>query len=72
MEELILDFTDPDDLVCDPFSGSATTAVAALRHGRRFIGWERDPEHYATAIRRLCGDEAKPDPRQPSLFGAAL
>lgn len=40
-------------LVVDPFCGSGSTGVAALREGRRFLGVERDPEHAATAERRL-------------------
>jgi DNA modification methylase len=31
-------WSNPDDLVCDPFSGSGTTALACYDHGRRFIG----------------------------------
>lgn len=38
MERCILLFTKPGDLVVDPFSGSGTTGVAALKHGRRFMG----------------------------------
>jgi site-specific DNA-methyltransferase (adenine-specific) len=53
MEALIRDFTDPNDLICDPFAGSGTTGVAAIRHGRRFIGWERDPKYHAVATKRL-------------------
>jgi hypothetical protein len=69
MRELIEDFTDPGDLICDPFAGSGTTGVAALMLGRRFIGWERDLDYFEIACRRLRGDEAKPRPEQPSLFG---
>lgn len=70
MRELVEDFTEPDELVLDPYSGSATTAVAALQLGRRFIGWELDANYHAIACRRLRGDEAKPNDAQPSLaFG---
>jgi site-specific DNA-methyltransferase (adenine-specific) len=69
MEELVADFTDPGDIVIDPFMGSGTTGVACLRLGRRFIGWEKDENYYEIACRRLRGDEAKPRPEQPSLFG---
>jgi len=54
MESLIRDFTDPGDLVLDPFAGHATTGVAAIRHGRRFVGWERDPAFHAVASKRLA------------------
>lgn len=41
------------DLVLDPFLGSGTTAVAAARLGRRFVGCELNPEYVAMAERRL-------------------
>lgn len=53
MLELLELFTSPGDLVLDPFTGSGTTGVAALRLGRRFIGIERDAAHFATACDRL-------------------
>lgn len=40
-------------LVLDPFMGSGTTGIACIRTGRRFIGIERDPKHYATALERI-------------------
>ena len=39
--------------VFDPFTGSATTAVVALQHGRSFIGTELNPEYVALAHKRL-------------------
>lgn len=50
---LIGKITDPNDTVVDPTMGSGSTGVAALRTGRKFVGIEIDPEHYATAVRRL-------------------
>ena len=44
MRWLIRLVTKPDDVVLDPFCGSATTGVAALIEGRRFIGIERAPD----------------------------
>jgi DNA modification methylase len=38
IEPLVQVLTNPDDVVCDPFLGTGTTAHAALFHGRRFIG----------------------------------
>jgi site-specific DNA-methyltransferase (adenine-specific) len=43
-----------DDLVCDPFLGSATTAVAALRLGRRFVGFDISQVQIDSAKRRLA------------------
>jgi hypothetical protein len=40
MESVISALTAPGDLIVDPFAGSGSTGVAALRFGRRFIGAE--------------------------------
>lgn len=53
MIELVELFTDPDEVVLDPFAGSGTTGVACLRLGRRFIGMEREPKYAALARERL-------------------
>jgi site-specific DNA-methyltransferase (adenine-specific) len=53
MEKLVRDFTDPSETILDPFAGSGTTGVAAIRLGRKFIGWERDPKYHAIAMKRL-------------------
>jgi methylase of polypeptide subunit release factors len=42
-EAFINEFTKDGDLVCDPFTGSGTTAVEALRSNRNFIGVEINP-----------------------------
>lgn len=47
----IIEWTD--GAVFDPFMGSGTTGVAAVRLGRRFIGCEIDPTHFDTAVRRI-------------------
>jgi DNA modification methylase len=61
MSSLIRDFTNPGDLILDPFAGSGTTGVAALRNGRRFIGWERDPKYHAVASKRLAATREQRD-----------
>lgn len=53
MMELIELFTDPDDLILDPYFGSGTTGVAALRLGRRVIGVEQNTAYAETARERL-------------------
>ena len=46
-------FTEPGDLVLDPFMGSGTTGVACLYLNRRFIGCDNDPLAVATAAQRI-------------------
>ncbi len=45
----------PDDakLVCDPFMGSGTTGVAAVTRGLSFVGIEREPAYFETALARI-------------------
>ena len=47
--------------VLDPFMGSGTTGVAALRLGRRFIGIEKDAEYFDIACKRIADAVARPD-----------
>jgi hypothetical protein len=49
----------PGGTICDPFMGSGTTALAALKRGRSYIGIERDPGYFAIAERRIA--EARSD-----------
>jgi DNA modification methylase len=47
----------PDsETVCDPFSGSFTTAVACIRMGKRFIGVEREPKYFEDGIKRITDE----------------
>lgn len=52
-EDLILTFSNPGDLVVDPMSGAATTAKMAWNHGRRYLGFEIDPDFHEVGCRRL-------------------
>lgn len=54
MTDLVRDYSREGDTVCDPCGGYATTGVAALRLGRRFIGVECDPEAWAHGRDRLA------------------
>jgi len=62
---LIRLLTDKGDLVLDPFLGSGTTAVAAVKTGRRFIGMELMPRYFELAKRNVERELA-----QPPLFPA--
>ncbi len=58
LKTLIEAFTQPGDVVMDPFCGSGSTLVAAQELGRRFIGIELDEQHHRTASNRLQHREA--------------
>ena len=53
-------WSNPGDLVCDPFAGSATVGRACEDLGRRFVGAERVPKYHAIGMARLA---------QRGLFG---
>jgi DNA modification methylase len=47
--------------ILDPFMGSGTTGVAAVKLGRRFIGIEIEPKYFDIACRRISDALARPD-----------
>lgn len=53
VEPCVLASTRPNDLVLDPFTGSGTVAVVALKHGRNFVGVELNPEYAEIARNRI-------------------
>ena len=55
----------PGRVVADPFMGSGTTGVAAVRLGRSFWGVEIDPEYFEIAKRRIKDELAKVDFLEP-------
>lgn len=61
---LVQMFSFAGDTVLDPFCGTATTMIAALRHGRGSIGVELDSEYCKMAASRLMNENQ-------SLFGKA-
>ncbi len=54
----------PGGIVCDPCGGTMTMGVAAVDHGCRFLGCEKEAKHYASGVERM---EAAT--RQGHLFG---
>lgn len=59
LRALVRDYTRPDDLVVDPYSGGCTTGIACAIEGRRFIGAECDPETFKKAVKRLSAGWTK-------------
>ncbi|HEX8834302.1 MAG TPA: site-specific DNA-methyltransferase [Abditibacteriaceae bacterium] len=53
MRHLVLSYTNPGDVVLDPFAGSGSTGVACLENQRRFIGIEKEPDYFERAKTRL-------------------
>lgn len=53
IKKIILDWTEDNSLILDPFLGSGTTAVACKELGRRYIGIEINPEYCKIAEERL-------------------
>lgn len=53
MEKLVKLCSTEGETVCDPYMGSGTTGIACIRTGRKFIGIEKDPKHFQTAVERI-------------------
>lgn len=56
LERIILASTDEDDIIFDPFAGSSTTAMAAIKNNRCFVGAEKVKEYINLSVKRI--DEA--------------
>lgn len=59
LERIILAASNPGDVILDPFTGSSTTGVAAIRHERAFVGVDNNPSFLELSLRRLKQEEAK-------------
>ena len=79
MEWAISQLPMPSDTILDPFMGSGTTGVAAVKLGRRFIGIEIEERYFDIACRRIeeaskqadLFIEPAPKPVQETMFGDA-
>lgn len=77
MEMLLRDFTEYGETVLDPFAGSGSTGVAAVRLGRNFIGVEMLDKYHRIATMRLDGTkeqmqltyQGRKKPKQQKLIG---
>lgn len=57
IEPCILAGTREGDTVLDPFNGSGTTGIVALKHDRKYIGIELNPEYVALTLPRLEAEQ---------------
>jgi site-specific DNA-methyltransferase (adenine-specific) len=53
VKDHIISWSNPGDLIFDPFVGSGTTAKAALQTGREYLGSEISEEYYKICLKRL-------------------
>lgn len=61
LERIVLSASEPGHIILDPFAGSGTTGVAALKHGRKFIGIDQSIEYLQEiAARRLEATVVEP------------
>lgn len=66
VERLINRFSNPDDLILDPFSGIGTTGYMALKMGRRFVGTELNETYFNASLHYF--KEAEAERQAPKLF----
>jgi len=60
LDRIVRASTHPGEIVVDPFMGSGTTGVAALPLGRKFVGIEKEEEHFRLALKRIHDQERTP------------
>jgi len=60
IERMVKASCPPDGVVLDLFMGSGTTAIAARRCGRSFVGFELNPDYCAIIDERLAALESPP------------
>ena len=71
LERIILSSSNEGDVVFDPFAGSSTTGVAAIRTGRAFVGCELEDEFLVLSEKRLAAalEESRSSPIAAGLCG---
>lgn len=57
MDEIIKIHTNKEEIILDPFMGSGTTGVSALKNKRKFIGVEISDEYYEIAKNRIIDSD---------------
>lgn len=57
LDRIVQAASQPDDLILDPFCGSSTTGLAAIKNGRRYVGIDQSDEYLELSVRRFEGME---------------
>ena len=57
LERIILASTRPDEWILDPFAGSSSTGIAAIRNGRKYIGIEKEKEFINLSKNKLTNEK---------------
>ena len=73
VERLVLSLTKPGDYVFDPYIGSGSTAIVALKHGRNCIGAERESKYVNIMNERLgllANNKLKTRPMNTPIYGS--
>ena len=52
LERIVLASTEPGAIILDPFTGSSTTGLAAVKHGRKFIGIDKEKNYLELSEKR--------------------
>lgn len=68
MERCVQLFTNPGDLIIDPFAGSGTTGAAAIKYGRRFIGSDNGVDTKTGRLWSEIANERLALPYTPPMF----
>jgi site-specific DNA-methyltransferase (adenine-specific) len=53
LDRIVLASSQPGDLILDPFTGSSTTGISAIQHGRRFVGIDQDESYLELSTKRF-------------------
>lgn len=70
MTRIVEDYSEPGSSVLDFCMGGGTTGIACIRTGRKFIGIEKDPAHFKTAVERIKRELDSPQfdfPKPPQI-----
>lgn len=57
IQTLIFNSSSEGDIILDPFIGSGTTAVAAMKEKRKYLGFEIEPKYFQIANKRIIEEQ---------------